>query len=404
LFKRPVFQKILSRLQEPRKFIQVLAGPRQVGKTTLAQQLAKELKYPVFYASADEASLGDSFWIEQQWEKVRLHQSGIKTSKTKNASEKNNSLLILDEIQKIPQWSSTVKKLWDEDAASHTSIKLVLLGSSTLLIQQGLTESLAGRFELIPISHWSFEECRDAFGLTLDQYTYFGGYPGAAALIQDRERWSQYIINSLIETSISKDILLMSRVHKPALLKQLFELGCHYSGQILSYNKILGQFHDAGNTVTLAHYLDLLSGAGLLTGLQNFSHKIVRQKASSPKFQVLNTALMSAQKPLPFEVARQNGDIWGRLVESAIGAHLVNTTRGTQIEVFYWRDGNNEVDFILRKGNDILPVEVKSTLKKTGLPGIGAFAKKFGSTRALLVGGQGLSIEQFLLTDPEALF
>jgi predicted AAA+ superfamily ATPase len=394
--KRPVFKKILTRCQEAREFIQVLAGPRQVGKTTLAHQLEQELECPVLYVSADDAELSGSFWIEQQWETGRL--------KAKNTPNGKGSLLILDEIQKIPQWSESVKRLWDKDTASHIPLKVMLLGSSTLLIQQGLTESLAGRFELTPISHWSFAECREAFNLTLDQYIYFGGYPGAASLIQDQERWSQYILNSLIETSISKDIMLMVRIHKPALLKRVFELGCHYSGQILSYQKMLGQLQDAGNTVTLAHYLELLSGAGLLTGLQKFSHEAIREKASSPKFQVLNTALMSAQKALSFEAARQDGEVWGRRVESAIGAHLLNATRGGKIEVFYWREGNYEVDFVLRKGDDILPIEVKSTLKRAHLPGIGLFAKKFGSKRAFLVGGQGLAIEEFLLTNPEALF
>jgi predicted AAA+ superfamily ATPase len=396
MFKRTIFQKILSRLQEPRKFIQVLAGPRQVGKTTLAKQLAAELDYPVIYKTADDAGLRDSAWIEQQWKLARIEAN--------NTLNNRGSLLILDEIQKIPQWSETVKKLWDEDKISFTPVKLVLLGSSTLLIQKGLTESLAGRFELTPIVHWSFEECRDAFGLTLNQYIYFGGYPEAVDLIQDQERWSRYIRDALIETTISKDIMLMTTILKPALLRRLFLLGCNYSGQILSFQKMLGQLQDAGNASTLAHYLDLLSGAGLLTGLQKFSSEVVRQKASSPKLQVLNTALMSAQRPLSFEATRQDGDLWGRLVESAIGAHLVNATKGSHIEVFYWRGGNYEVDFILRKGDDILPIEVKSTLKKTSLPGIRAFNKQFGSTSAFLVGGQGLSIEEFLLMNPEALF
>jgi predicted AAA+ superfamily ATPase len=249
MYKRPIYKKILKRLEEPRRFIQVLAGPRQVGKTTLAHQVS-EIFFPLLhYASADEPASRDTAWIEQQWEIGRL--------RAKRDVNSSGTLLILDEIQKIPHWSEVVKNLWDEDTASGIPLKVIILGSSTLLIQSGLTESLAGRFEQIPISHWYFEEARDAFGWSLEQYIYFGGYPGAALLIEDEERWSRYVVDSLIETSISRDIMLMTRIHKPALLRRLFGLGCHYSGQVLSYQKMLGQLQDVGNATTLAHYLDL---------------------------------------------------------------------------------------------------------------------------------------------------
>jgi len=179
-----------------------------------------------------------------------------------------------------------------------------LLGSSPLLVQQGLSESLAGRFEILRIGHWSFSEMRDAFGLTVDQYLYFGGYPGSAALINDEERWRRYLLDSLIETTLARDILLMNRVDKPALLRQMFRLGCEYSGQILSYQKMLGQLQDAGNTTTLAHYLDLLSGAGMLCGLSKFSSEVVRQRGSSPKLQVLNNGLMTAQSGQIYRITR----------------------------------------------------------------------------------------------------
>ena len=396
MFKRQIFHKIINRLQEDRGFIQILAGPRQIGKTTLAYQLIQEIGYPVIYASADDLGLTDSFWIQQQWDRALL--------KIKNESPEKGVLLILDEVQKISQWPETVKKLWDENTASHVPLKIMLIGSSALLVNEGLSESLTGRFEVIPISHWSFQECRDAFGWTAEQYIYFGGYPGSALLVNDQERWSRYIRDSLIETSISKDILQSTRINKPALLKRVFELGCIYSGQILSYQKMLGQLHEAGNASTLSHYLDLLSSAGLVTGLQKFSYGRVRQKSSSPKLQVINTALMSAQNMLPYQTVRADGKIWGRVVESAIGAHLVNSTLGSHIEVFYWREGNAAVDFILRKGNEIIALEVKTGLKKTTLPGVVAFHKKFGSRRSLLIGAQGIPVEEFLLTLPETLF
>ena len=388
IFQRTIYQLLFSRLQEPRRFIQVLAGPRQSGKTTLAHQVMDGLAAPAHYASADEPFLRDRTWIEQQWELGRL--------RAKEATHRPGVLLVLDEVQKISGWSETVKRLWDEDTAARVVLKVVLLGSSPLLVQKGLTESLAGRFEMIPVTHWSFVEMRQAFGWKLDQFVYFGGYPGAASLINDHPRWSRYIIDALIETMISRDILLMTRVDKPALLRRLFHLGCDYSGQVLSYQKMVGQLQDAGNTTTLAHYLELLSGAGMLTGLPKFSGRRVRQRASSPKLQVLNTALMTASSPHDYETAKKDRDFWGRLVESAAGAHLINTSLGTKTEVSYWREGTKEVDYILRSGKTITAIEVKSGYAKKGLPGLEAFSKAFNPTRKLLVGDRGIPLEEFL--------
>jgi hypothetical protein len=238
---------------------------------------------------------------------------------------------------------------------------------------------------------------KDAFGWGPDQYVYFGGYPGAADLIKDRQRWSRYIIDSLIETTISRDILLMTRVDKPALLRRLFHLGCNYSGQVLSYQKMIGQLQDAGNTTTLAHYLELLSGAGMLTGLQKLAAQRVKQRASSPKLQVLNTALLSAQSNLSFEAARKDREFWGRLAESAVGAHLINSATGNNLEVFYWRERNKEIDFILRRNKDLVAIEVKSGVTKGSLPGMEEFGRIFKPKRKLLVGGDGILLEKFLL-------
>ena len=225
-YTRPILSKLEARLKEKRKFIQVVIGPRQVGKTTLIQQALQAVDEPFLYASADEPSLKGPGWIEQQWELLRLKAGA------------NPCILVLDEIQKLEDWSETIKRLWDEDNISAQQIKLVLLGSTPLLIQKGLTESLAGRFEVVPVMHWSYEEMRDAFDFTLDQYVYFGGYPGSAEFIKDEERWRSYINDSLIETTISRDILLMNRVDKPALLRQFFQLGVEYSSQILSFQKM----------------------------------------------------------------------------------------------------------------------------------------------------------------------
>ena len=393
MFQRPICNILLRRIHEPRRFIQALAGPRQTGKTTLAKQTMEFIDIPQHYVSADEPALKDSTWIEQQWEVAR-------TKLRLNASFKK-ALFVLDEVQKITGWSETVKRLWDEDSANDLPLYVIVLGSSPLLVQRGLTESLAGRFEIIPVTHWSFDEMNRAFGWDVDQYVFYGGYPGASELIQDHQRWSNYIIDSLIETTILRDILLMRRVDKPALLRRLFELGCTYSGHILSYQKMLGQLHDAGNTTTLAHYLNLLEGAGLLAGLPKYAGQKVRQRASSPKLQVLNTALVTAPSQLALNEAKQDPEFWGRLVESAVGAALANGIRGKSIELFYWASRNKEVDFVLRRAKNLTVIEVKSSRRKTSLPGVAAFSREFRIKRKLLVGAQGIQLKEFLLTHPE---
>jgi len=388
MFLRPISNTLSERLEEPRRFIQTLIGPRQTGKTTVARQIISGTKIPSHYASADEPLLRDRVWIEQQWEAARFR---LKADVTRE-----KCILVLDEVQKVPGWSETVKRLWDEDTADELPLHVVILGSSQLLMQQGLTESLAGRFEIIPITHWSFAEMEDAFGWDVDRYLFFGGYPGSAGLIEDQERWRRYIIDSLIETTVSRDVLLMRRVDKPALLRRLFELGCSYSGQILSYQKMLGQLQDVGNTTTLAHYLNLLEGAGLIMGVQKYAGQKVRRKSSSPKLLVLNTALMSAISTFSFEEAKRRPDFWGRLVESSVGASIANAIRGRSLELSYWSSRNKEVDFVLSRGDAVVAIEVKSGRKKVSLPGLEAFSKEFPTKRKLLVGAQGIPLEEFL--------
>ncbi len=384
-FERPQVAELVRRLAEPRRFIQVVTGPRQVGKTTLVQQATEALNVPVRFASADEPTLRGSGWIQQQWDAARL-EGGV---------------LVLDEVQKVTGWSETVKRLWDEDTRAKRDLRVVLLGSAPLLVQRGLTESLAGRFEVLHARHWSFGEMREAFGFDLESYLYFGGYPGAAALSQEPERWRRYVLDSLIETTISRDVLLLTRIDKPALLRRLFELACRYSGQVLSYNKMLGQLQDAGNTTTLAGYLDLLSGAGLVTGLQKFAGDAARSRASSPKLQVLNTALMTALWGLSFDEVRSDGELWGRLMESAVGAHLANAAAAGRLDLFYWRERNREVDFVVKSGKRLVALEVKSSRSPERLPGVDAFVEAFSPQQALLVGGDGVDVGRFLLEPAE---
>ncbi len=353
----------------------------------MAEQAIESSGLAAHYASADDPGLRDPSWIESQWEAARA----LEPERTSR-----DGLLVLDEVQKVAGWSETLKRLWDADSRSGRRLRVLVLGSAPLLVQRGLSESLAGRFEVIHVPHWSFPEMATAFGWTLEQYLFYGGYPGAASLVADHSRWQGYILDSLIETTISRDVLLLTRVDKPALLRQLFRLGCDYSGQILSYQKMLGQLQDAGNTTTLAHYLELLSASGMVTGLQKYSGSRVRQRGSIPKLLVLNNALLAATSGVTFDQAREDPEFWGRLVESAVGAHLVNTALGSPTMVSYWRERNQEVDFVLSNRRDLLAIEVKSGRRSGQRAGLAAFGRAFPRCRKLVVGGDGLQVNRAL--------
>jgi len=394
MIKREQYQSFKERIEDSRLFIQLLTGPRQVGKTTLIKQILDDISIDSMYLSADAMGNTSKYWISQQWEIARIKLS---------QSPKKEIVLVFDEIQKIDNWSEIVKKEWDSDTQNNINLKLVLLGSSRLQLQKGLTESLTGRFENTFLPHWSFQEMQEAFDFDENQYIWFGGYPGMAPIINDEKRWKEYIIGSLIETSISKDILMMNRIDKPVLLKRLFELGCLYSGQILSFSKIVGQLQDAGNTTTLSNYLKLLDSAGMLTGIEKTYTEKIRTRASSPKFQVYNNALMNALKDETFHTAMNQPQIWGRIVESAVGAHLLNYARSEGYILEYWRHRNDEIDFVIRYDNRIIGIEVKTNaIFKTS--GMFAFGKEFNPYKVLLVGDAGLPVGEFLKINPVKLF
>jgi len=394
VYRRPVFAEILERAEEPRQFIQVLAGPRQVGKTTVARQVMDAIGIPGHFASADAPDPEDVGWIYTQW--------AIGRQQAKMGA-RAGGLLILDEVQKIRDWSDIVKQLWDEDTASGMELRVMLLGSAPLLVRQGLSDSLAGRFEVIRVTHWTYAEMRDAFGWDLGTYLFYGGYPGAARLIKRHERWEEYILDSIVETNLSRDILMLNRVEKPALLRQLFRLACSYSGQVLSYTKMLGTLTDAGNTVTLAHYLELLGGAGMVTGIGKYSGSAVRRRASSPKLLALNTGLMTATARTTFARAQADHEAWSRLVQTAVGAHL--WAHADPDELGYWRAGNNEVDWVVRPGKlmrlreEPMAIEVR-TGHPRGSPGTVAFTQAHRGARSLVVGAGGIPIEDFLSAHP----
>lgn len=397
---------LLKRLSETPRFLIVVAGPRQVGKTTLVRGALSQYERPRYsYVPVDKpdevqpygiatAETGaydqdsgprNTAWLVSKWQRARASAR----------DSADGHILVFDEIQKIPRWSEAVKGLWDADRAEGLKLHVVLLGSSPLLMQKGMSESLTGRYELIRITHWSFLEMHEAFDFNLDDYIYFGGYPGSAAYIRDEPRWRGYVRDGLIEPSIEKDILMMTRVDKPALLKQLFHLGCKYSGQLLSYTKMLGQLQDAGNTVTLAHYLDLLGNAGLIQGVRKYAGQQHRRRASVPKLNVLNTALMSAGSGYTKAEAKADRSYWGRIVESAIGAHLHNSGY-PDCQLYYWRDSPHEVDFVIERGRKLTTIEVKSGPASGHAGGLDVFADNFGKCRKLLVGDGGIPLVEFL--------
>lgn len=394
MYKRAVYKVIKSRIEEPRRFIQVVMGARQIGKSTVVRQVLGDLVLPYRFFSADNVPATNGLWIADCWNAVR------------SLMKVNGWLccvLVIDEIQKIQNWSEAVKKEWDDDTANGRDIRVLLLGSSRVLLERGMSESLAGRFEEIRMSHWSYGEMRDCFGFTLDQYMFYGGYPGAASLVSDDDRFQQYIQSSIIDATINKDILMDTPISKPALLRQTFELGAAYSGEILSFTKMLGSLQDAGNTSTLAGYVNLLNDSGLLCGLQKFSIDMARRRASIPKFQVYNNALKRVFIPNSLEQAVSDRKEWGRIFESGVGAYLVSQAFVNRFEVFYWRDRNEEVDFILRKQGKIVAVEVKSNAEKN-TSGLEAFKNKFRPSLSLVVGDGGMAAEDFMTMDIRALF
>ena len=390
---RRQYTTLKERIEEPRKFIQVIAGPRQVGKTTLVNQVLRQIELAYAVEVADGVDAKDTDWIRRVWDSARTAMLFRK---------EKEYLLVIDEIQKIANWSEAVKKEWDEDTRKGVNLKVVLLGSSRLLLKKGLTESLAGRYELIRLGHWRYQEMRDAFGFTLDEYVYFGGYPGPAHLIRNERRWKKYVKDSLVAPAIDKDVIMTSNIYKPALMKRLFELGCGYSAEILSLTKLIGQLQDAGNVTTLAGYLEILNQCSLLAALQKYARDDARKYNSIPKYQVYNNALMTAYKGQTFEKDRTDPKVWGRLVESAVGAYLLSMAEELDYQLYYWREGDDEVDFIIANGGESVAIEVKSGRRgmNSGLP---KFVKAFQPKLSFVVGTSGVSLEDFLSSDLDAL-
>ena len=389
MFKRTITTIIQKRLSEKRKFIQIILGPRQVGKSTAIRQVVEHLKHPFVYALADLPVPPDHRFIAQHWNEARnLAKGGKKV------------VLVLDEVQKIEGWSNVVKKFWDEDTHENNNIQVALLGSSALMIQKRLPESLAGRFEIIRFTHWSYLECQQAFGCNLDDYLFYGGYPGGYELASDEARWKRFVVDSLIETAITRDIIILAEVQKPVLLRKLLYLGCEYGGQILSYGKILGDLNDVGSKLTLMHYQEYLEAAFLMGGLQAWKGNGLYRYKSSPKWLPLNTALMTAISTKSKKEMLSDKAVYSRLVEVGVGAYIYNQALLNGFDVYYWREGNKEIDYVVKQGEKLLGIEVKTGFEYGG-KAFDVFQQKYPKAKTLLVGGYGVNIEKFLSTPIE---
>jgi len=389
VFKRNQVEGILTGLLQELPVFQVVTGPRQVGKTTAAKQIMERFPHESIYASADAPLPAEASWIESQW----------RLAEQKAATAGKPVLLVLDEIQKVPNWSESIKWLWDQRTVD---IRLLVLGSSALLIQQGLTESLAGRFFLNRFTHWSYPECAAAFGWSLNDWFYFGGYPGGEVFKADDFQWKQYISNALVETVISKDVLQLHPITKPALLHNLFGLATTFPSQIFSYNKMLGQLQEAGNTTTLAHYLRILGQAYLVSGLELFSMGQIRKRGSSPKLILWNNALINGLSLKSYAQTLADSVWWGRVVENAVGAYLLNSLADKPVSITYWRKRSAEVDFVLQSGTDVVALEIKSG-RAGKVSGLHAFKGEYKNSRAMVIGGNGIPLGEFLSTPPDKL-
>jgi len=389
MFERAQTDELKHRISEPRNKIQVISGPRQVGKSTMVKQALQDITVPYMLVSADNIDHTNTTWIGEMWATARARMKAVKNEEY---------LLIIDEVHKLDNWSEAVKKEWDDDTFNDLNMKVVILGSSRLLLKDGLTESLAGRYELIRMPHWSYSEMHEAFGMDIDQYIYFGGYPGGAMYINDERRWRKYIKDSIVAPAIERDVLQTKTIYKPALMKQLFELGCAYSSEELSLNKMIGQLQDVGNVTTLAGYLTTLDESRLLCGLKKYASDNARKYNSVPKLMVYNTALFSVQSGVNFRKAFTTPKLWGRWAESAVGAYLLNQADEYDYKLYYWREREDEVDFIIDYNRQCIAIEVKSG-RRTNNEGLGAFRDKFHPVLSFVVGSGGVPIDEFLSWD-----
>lgn len=352
--------KLKTNIAAKSGLIQVVLGPRQVGKTTTVLRMIEDhYADSALYVSADSIFNAEAQWLREQWQKAL----------------REDKILFIDEIQKCHNWAEAIKSLYDETKRSKKNLQCVLLGSSSLAIQKGLSESLTGRFQILRAYHWNFDESKRGYELSFDDYLRYGGYPGSYQFIHDDDEWAQYVANSIVQTVVEKDILQYNTVKSPALFKQTFEIIMSYPAQEISYTKLLGQIQDKGNVELVKYYIQLFEGAFLLKALEKFSAKAVLTKASSPKILPLAPSLAYLQIRAPYEEQER-----GRIFETIVGGQLVRTGE----KLTYWREGSLEVDFVLSKGRNIWAIEVKSGRKKSA-KSLGLFKQKFPQAKSCII-------------------
>jgi predicted AAA+ superfamily ATPase len=351
---------LAQHLQDSPHLIQVILGPRQVGKTTsITHFLEAQYRERFVYVSADALFNADAHWLRENWQRARTEKK----------------LLVVDEIQKIENWAEAVKSLWDEDQKNRKSVPCILLGSSSLEIQRGLTESLTGRFQLIRAYHWNYRESHAGYGISFEEYLKYGGYPGSYPMIRNEGEWSGYLKNSIIETVVGKDILQNRTVKSPSLFRQAFDLLISYPAQEISYTKLLGQLQEKGNTDLIKYYIKLYEGAFLIKALEKFSTNAVKVKSSSPKILPLCPAFYYAHLLADYSAKER-----GRVFELIVGAQLARLG----LDLFYWREKNDEVDYVLKRGKKIWAIEVKSGQKKS-TRGLEKFKEKFSGAKLVIL-------------------
>ena len=355
----PFLKQLDVNIAAKNSLIQVIIGPRQVGKTTtILNYLEQHLKNKAHYVSADQIFHSTPQWVEEQW----------------RFAHQQNKMLIIDEIQKCENWPEIIKSLWDEFKRKKIELKCVLLGSSSLQIQKGLTESLTGRFQLIYAYHWNYKESHDGYGLNFEQYLKFGGYPGSYQFL-NTQNWESFVKNSIVSTVIEKDILQYSTVKSPTLFKQAFEILISYPAQEISYTKLLGQLQNKGNVELIKYYIRLYEGAFLVRSLEKFSNKKIKIKTSSPKILPMAPCLYFLNI-----LDEYSSEERGHAFELLVGTQLVRTGH----ELYYWREGKYEVDYILKKGKKIWAIEVKSGRNKT-TSGLQKFRDEYPHSSAVLI-------------------
>ena len=396
MFERQHLAILKSRMAEPRRRIQIVMGPRQVGKSTMVGQFSDHTNVPFDFFAADNVSRFDSSWIPNRWGESRMKM---------DLHGDTERILIIDEVQKIDNWSEQVKKEWDEDTRFGRNLKVILLGSSRVLLQKGLEESLQGRFETLKMGYWDWPEMKDAFGFSIDQFIYFGGFPGLALDIKDEDRWRRLMEDSIISPILARDILEIDEIRNPALLRQVFEIACQESPRELSLTKMQGTMN-SGTVPTIKTYLDILNKTMTVCPLQKFSPSEIKEKQSVPKMQVYNSGFRNRYGLFSFDEARSNPTEWGHQVESAVGAHLANRSVLDGFELLYWRnDKKQECDYVLKKGQSLVAIEVKSS-RAEDTSGFEKFKEMYSDrvTSSLIVGPEGLPLEEFFSLDVNVLF